>query len=286
MPADRLEQILSLLRERGGRVTTPRRAIIRALVDADGHVTADDIAEAVQRAHPDIHRSTVYRTLDVLAQLGVVVHVHLGHGAAVYHLADEAHHHLVCDHCGAVIELPSQVLASLGRRIERDYGFRLGANHFALGGRCTSCASRGLASRRGRAAESGSVRGRAFLLPGSPGGLLSSRVAGGSGPSRFPLRGDGLTPADLDCPGGLVWTPFLEVLTLRKHIVPPKHQTFGLVTLDRQFGRGSGIRGFWEQHGKPTAEPGPAARVTRGAARHVARKASTIEGSPPAWWCR
>jgi Fur family transcriptional regulator, ferric uptake regulator len=136
---DRLTAILALVRERGGRVTTPRRAIVAALLDADHHVTADQLADAVQRAHPDIHRSTVYRTLDTLTELGVVDHVHLGHGPAVYHFTDQAHHHLVCQRCGRVVELPLSTLAPLQRRVARDHGFVLDAPHFALTGHCADC---------------------------------------------------------------------------------------------------------------------------------------------------
>jgi Fur family transcriptional regulator, ferric uptake regulator len=137
---DRLEEILGRLRERGGRVTMPRRAIITALLEADDHVTADALVDAVRTAQPEIHLSTVYRTVETLTELGVINHVHLGHGPAVYHLTDDAHHHLVCDDCGAIIELPKDVFDALGRRVERDYGFRLDAHHFALGGHCRSCA--------------------------------------------------------------------------------------------------------------------------------------------------
>jgi Fur family ferric uptake transcriptional regulator len=139
MTDDRLEEILGRLRERGGKVTKPRRAIISALLEANDHVTAEALVDAVGRANPDIHISTVYRTLETLTELGVINHVHLGHGPAVYHLAGDVHHHLVCDSCGAIIELPGDVFDALGRRVERDYGFRLDAHHFALGGRCRNC---------------------------------------------------------------------------------------------------------------------------------------------------
>ncbi|MDQ1438588.1 MAG: Fur family transcriptional regulator, ferric uptake regulator [Acidimicrobiaceae bacterium] len=140
MADDRLERILELLRTQGGRLTTSRRAIVAALLESGLHVTAEDLAEHVQAAHPDIHRSTIYRTLDTLAGLGVVDHVHLGHGPAVYHLTDQPHHHLVCDACGAVVELPARALSALRRRVERDYGFQLDPGHFALAGRCAACA--------------------------------------------------------------------------------------------------------------------------------------------------
>jgi Fur family ferric uptake transcriptional regulator len=144
-PSDeRLASILELMRARGGRVTTPRRVIVTALLEADHqHVTAEQLADTVQRAHPDVHRSTVYRTLEALTEMGVIGHVHLGHSPAVYHFTDEytdqAHHHMVCQECGRVVELPLSVLTALQATISREYGFDLDATHFALTGRCSSC---------------------------------------------------------------------------------------------------------------------------------------------------
>jgi Fe2+ or Zn2+ uptake regulation protein len=136
----RLEQILGLLRSRGGRITTTRRAIIAELLARGGHVTADELAAAVQAAHPDVHLSTIYRCLDALEELEVVGHVHLGHGRAVYHLADDAHQHLVCERCGTVIEVPDRVFEGLARRLRDEFGFVLQAGHFAVAGLCRRCA--------------------------------------------------------------------------------------------------------------------------------------------------
>jgi Fur family ferric uptake transcriptional regulator len=136
---DRLEDILRLLRQRGGRLTIARRAIIGALLEAEGHVTADELTAAVQRAHPDVHLTTIYRCLDTLEELGVVDHVHLGHGRAVYHLASDTHQHLVCDRCQGVVEVPDSVFADLGDRLRAEYGFAIRLNHFAVLGRCAHC---------------------------------------------------------------------------------------------------------------------------------------------------
>jgi Fe2+ or Zn2+ uptake regulation protein len=142
MSGPRLDRILDQLRAGGGRITTARRAVVTALVEAhDHHVTADDLAEAVQRSHPDVHRSTIYRTLDALEALGVVDHVHLGHGRAVYHLLDEPHQHLVCEACGYVIEAPDELFADLAERLAGDYGFTLRPNHFAVLGSCAECSA-------------------------------------------------------------------------------------------------------------------------------------------------
>jgi Fur family transcriptional regulator, ferric uptake regulator len=135
----RRDRIVSSIRDQGGRVTTARRALVTALVEAPGHVTAEDLATLVQRAQPDVHLSTIYRSLDALERIGVVDHVHLGHGRAVYHLTDEPHQHLVCDVCGAVVEVPDATFADLGDTLRRTYGFTIRPSHFAVLGRCRAC---------------------------------------------------------------------------------------------------------------------------------------------------
>ncbi|MBW3575029.1 MAG: transcriptional repressor [Actinobacteria bacterium] len=138
---DRLERMLQLLRARGGRVTNARRAVLGALLDHREHASAEALAEMVHDSHPDVHLSTVYRTLDAFEQLGVVTHVHLGHGRAVYHLTDEIHHHAVCERCGAVLQLPLTLFAPLHRRLVDEFGFEVDAHHFAIAGRCAPCRS-------------------------------------------------------------------------------------------------------------------------------------------------
>ena len=140
MDGDRIDGILDRVRAAGGRLTTARRAMVTALVGARGHMTADDLVESVQRTHPDIHRSTVYRCLDALEQLDIVGHTHLGHGPAVYHLADEQHHHLVCEGCGVVIEVDDTIFDELRRQLQGAHRFSIRPDHFALPGRCEACA--------------------------------------------------------------------------------------------------------------------------------------------------
>jgi Fur family ferric uptake transcriptional regulator len=136
---DQAEPILALLRAKGGRVTTCRRAILETFLGIGGHVTAEVLTTAVQAGQPDVHESTVYRFLDELERLGVVDHVHLGHGPAVYHLATDTHHHLVCDTCGAVVEVPEELFADLRTRLKTEFGFTLQPRHFAVTGRCQAC---------------------------------------------------------------------------------------------------------------------------------------------------
>ena len=139
MVREQAEPILAQLRAQGGRVTTCRRAILETFLGIGGHVTAEMLTAKVQLNQPDVHESTVYRFLDELERLGVVDHVHLGHGAAVYHLASDAHHHLVCDRCGTVVEVPDEVFAGLRKSLHEGFGFSLQPRHFAVTGRCNAC---------------------------------------------------------------------------------------------------------------------------------------------------
>lgn len=134
-----VEEVLGLLRARGGRVTTARRQLLEALFDSGGHRTAEDLASEVQRRAPDVHISTIYRNLDELERLGVIVHTHLGHGPAIYHLASSPHGHLVCEQCGVTIEAPSEMFEGLAGRAKELFGFDVDARHFAVVGRCKDC---------------------------------------------------------------------------------------------------------------------------------------------------
>jgi len=140
MSGERVQAILDALRARGERVTTARRALLTALDDATDHCSADELAVEVRRLHPEIHRATIYRTLETLRRLEVVEHTHLGHGPAVYHLADRVHQHLVCEKCGSVTEVPPAVLWNLEVALKRDYGFSMKSRHFAVVGTCRACA--------------------------------------------------------------------------------------------------------------------------------------------------
>lgn len=109
------------------------------MIDASDHMTADELAVEVRRRFPTINRSTVYRTLGFLEEAGIVDHVHLGHGRAVYHLADKGHQHLVCESCASVTEIPIDDLRSLKKQLERDHRFTLDTRHFAIVGLCEGC---------------------------------------------------------------------------------------------------------------------------------------------------
>jgi Fe2+ or Zn2+ uptake regulation protein len=136
-------EIVARLVEGGGRRTASRQAIAEVIAEAGSHFTAEEMARRVQHRFPSVNISTVYRTLDALADLGVVDHVHFGHGRAVYHLRDEAHHHLYCERCERVEELPADKLGSFVKLLEGEYGFELDRRHFAIVGTCRACRALG-----------------------------------------------------------------------------------------------------------------------------------------------
>ncbi len=137
--ATTVEGVLDLVRQQGGRVTSSRRLLLRALFDSNEHHTAEELAAVVQQQSPDIHLSTIYRNLDELERLGVIVHSHLGHGPATYHLAASAHGHFVCEECGKMIEAPDNLFASLAQVARSQFDFTIDPHHFAMLGRCANC---------------------------------------------------------------------------------------------------------------------------------------------------
>jgi Fur family transcriptional regulator, ferric uptake regulator len=138
---DRAEGTLSEIRAKGGRVTPARRAVLQAIFETgEHHFTAAEIFSTVEKtvARPD--RTTVYRTLDLLTDLGLVEALQLDGEATVYHRSDHHHGHLVCSRCGAIVEVPEKTLVNLARTLERQTGFAIDVHRVAIPGTCERCA--------------------------------------------------------------------------------------------------------------------------------------------------
>jgi Fur family ferric uptake transcriptional regulator len=130
------------LRARGYRVT-PQRQLVLEAVTALQHGTPEEICAEVQRTAHGVNISTIYRTLELLEELGLVKHTHLGHGPPTYHLAAEAEHvHLVCRKCGAVTDVGPTVADGLVRLLEGEYGFETDVHHLTVHGLCGGCRER------------------------------------------------------------------------------------------------------------------------------------------------
>ena len=132
-------ELRATLHRRGLRMT-PQRQLVLDAVDGLGHATPEAVCTRVQQTAPAVNITTVYRTLDLLEQLGVVRHTHLGHGAPTYATAGHEHVHLVCHRCDTVAEIDVAVLDALAAGLRERTGFELDPAHVALSGLCRSCA--------------------------------------------------------------------------------------------------------------------------------------------------
>lgn len=140
MTGDRWADVRARLRARGLRWTPQRRILLEVLAGIDGHVTAAELVERSRAADPTTTPSTVYRTLDVLEDLGLVRHSHGLAGRQEFHVNPQADHgHLVCSTCGGSWELTADEVAPLvdGMRLER--GFAVAVDHLTIEGRCAAC---------------------------------------------------------------------------------------------------------------------------------------------------
>ena len=122
------------LRSRGMRVTAQREQVLAA-VRRLGHATPDEISDTV----PDVDVATVYRTLELFEQLGLVRHAHLGHGAPSYRPAEDQHSHVVCHRCGRVVDADPSLVDALERGLREQAGFVLDRSHLTVFGTCREC---------------------------------------------------------------------------------------------------------------------------------------------------
>ncbi|KRE97249.1 Fur family transcriptional regulator [Nocardioides sp. Soil774] len=135
------DDLAARLREQGLRLT-PQRELILAAVEQLGHATPDEVLAHVRGQVRSVNASTVYRTLEVLEELGLVRHTHLSDRAPTYHSTREHEHvHAVCRSCRAVTSYDTEVVAPLVERLAAD-GFTVDVGHLAVFGVCADCAGR------------------------------------------------------------------------------------------------------------------------------------------------
>ena len=129
------------LRRRGYRLTPQRQLVLEAVGEL-GHATPEEIVTTVRRTASGVNISTVYRTLELLEELGLVQHAHLGHGASSYSVtSDDDHVHLVCRDCGGIEEAPPSVVGPVVAELAATRGFTVDVGHFAVFGRCRECSA-------------------------------------------------------------------------------------------------------------------------------------------------
>lgn len=127
------------LRDSGYRLTPQRELVLRA-VERLGHATPDEVLTAVRVESQAVNISTVYRTLELLEELGLVRHAHITDRAPTYHSAAAPEHvHLVCRSCGAITEVTPEEVAPMTEVLQDRYGFVTDIGHLTVFGACQAC---------------------------------------------------------------------------------------------------------------------------------------------------
>ena len=135
-----LESVRASLRARGLRWTPQRRSLIEVLRSAEGHVTGAELVDRCRELDPETTPSTVYRTLDVLEELGLVRHGHGADGREEFHVLPATDHgHLHCERCGGSWEIGADEAAVLVASLWASRGFAVDLSHVTIVGRCASC---------------------------------------------------------------------------------------------------------------------------------------------------
>lgn len=137
-----LDEVAEEIRERGGRLSSARRVVLAALFEAAGPVSAEYIADGLGGRMIRSEVSSVYRNLERLEEIGVVRHVHVGHGPGLYTLeGDTEREYLVCERCNRVDTVEAKQLDRVRTQIRKRFGYEARFSHFPIVGLCSNCAS-------------------------------------------------------------------------------------------------------------------------------------------------
>src|ERR687892_2714921 len=133
------EVVLGALKKRGYRMTPQRRAIVSEIVQTEGHIAPHELVQKVKDRLPGVNDSTVYRTLDLLEELGFLSHAHLGRAPSYHHAGAGDHIHLICARCGARQGIQESASAAMKEFVAQRTGFDPDFTHFAISGLCAKC---------------------------------------------------------------------------------------------------------------------------------------------------
>lgn len=136
-------ELLQSLRAAGYRLTPQRESVLAAIAGSGSHLTAEQIMARVRERYPYMNKSAIYRSLDLLVELGLVTQTDLGRGRVEYELHRHPHHHhLICRRCRRIEQVDHAAFAALAKKLETVYGFQADLDHFAVFGRCKRCQAR------------------------------------------------------------------------------------------------------------------------------------------------
>jgi Fur family ferric uptake transcriptional regulator len=134
------KSIISALRSHGYRLTPQRRAVIHTIARCEDHLTPATLYDKVSTQYPTIGLVTIYRTLAMLAELGLICELHTGDACPRYTVCTpQHHHHIVCSGCGKVVDFTTRSLEGLEARLTRESGFRIDGHLLEFVGLCQTC---------------------------------------------------------------------------------------------------------------------------------------------------
>ncbi|MEB8131826.1 ferric iron uptake transcriptional regulator [Mammaliicoccus sciuri] len=141
---ERIQRVKEQLHKASYKLTPQREATVRVLLENESdHLSAEDVYLKVKDKAPEIGLATVYRTLELLAELKVVDKINFGDGVARFDLRKEGakhfHHHMVCMECGAVDEIEEDLLEDVERRVEKEFNFKILDHRLTFHGICHRC---------------------------------------------------------------------------------------------------------------------------------------------------
>ena len=132
--------LATTLHHQGHRMTPQRQMVLDAVCEIGDHARPEQIYELVRQKSPAVHRATVYRTLKLLCELGLVTDTVAANGHLVYEIAGEQpHHHLICRHCGNDVEFLDEDYRAFLEALQDNTGFRIETTHITLSGLCPAC---------------------------------------------------------------------------------------------------------------------------------------------------
>ena len=133
--------LLSQIKKKGHRVTRSRELICKILEDSGhAHFTVDELYKKVTKKNADIDLATVYRTLELLGEIGLIAHLHQAHGSGIYFLKNnENTMHIICLDCNKIIDVSSKSYNKINDLLMNETQFKLIRNNFIYSGVCGNC---------------------------------------------------------------------------------------------------------------------------------------------------
>lgn len=133
------KQIIDRLRAAGHKITPPRLAVLEVIEQEGEHLNPAEILTRAQAIYPALGRATVYRTLELLTQLGIVRPIYVGEHGPTYIRAEGGHHHLVCSTCGIVIDFDQCAAEQMTQELSERFGFQIKSHLLEFYGLCERC---------------------------------------------------------------------------------------------------------------------------------------------------